>query len=163
MPKIIDKSGREWLFDLTVDDLQRIQKATGVNVVLECTELARDPLKLALVVWEAVEPQATKRGIDSKSFYDGIGVEGSAGSFLEDAANALVECAVNFYPTNKRQAILTAYKTSERIISSVLDKMSDKASDPDLEAAIVSKVEEMLNRVTGVFGEPSTASRAASE
>ncbi len=103
-----DADGRQWQIKLTLDSLERVEKATGVALDDIATNNPASLLAIASavtlgnVLWHLVEPEAVKRGVLREQFADAMG-----GEQLDNARNELIQEQIEFSPRHWRD-VLTA-------------------------------------------------------
>lgn len=103
MHKFTDTLGRDWLINVNVATVKRVKAATGIDILsfLMPEEGKPNPLadtnKNAEAVVDILVPlcegQLKERGIDANGF-----AEAFNGETLENAANALYEDIIDFFP-----------------------------------------------------------------
>jgi hypothetical protein len=147
MPSFADKTGRTWQLSCTVGDLMRVQQIADVNLALQIAEVASDPLKMALVIWALVQPQAAATGLTADQFYASLG-----GEEIEQAAGAIAQCVANFSQTGKGDTVSKAIAMRDRINAAAIAKLNQFLDDPETEAKILAEVDRQIGGVIGSFG-----------
>lgn len=110
MATFVDNQGREWAVSLDVAAMKRVRAAVGVDLyrALEgglkgIAELLADGITFGDVLYVLCREQARDRGVTDEQFGAAI-----AGDAVEAAANAFVQAAVDFCPSQRRTALRAA-------------------------------------------------------
>ncbi|TWT40510.1 hypothetical protein RAS1_42220 [Phycisphaerae bacterium RAS1] len=160
MKKFSDALQREWAIDLTVLDLERVQKAAefdlmSVAVGDGAAEL-QHPVQLLAVLWALLESQCRQRDVTFESLCHGF-----YGDALHDALLALRAELNRFLPASQRalaEAILEkSAATSAAITRAGMEKLA--AIDPQQLAAQV--MADLLRRNSGASSTSSPESSAS--
>lgn len=121
MAKFTDREGREWSLSITVGDLKPLRefgfdlgKITGSGKLLG-EVLFGEPEKLVAVLFHLCERQADQRGVGPEDFAKGID-----GSTLEQAGEAMVEAAIDFFP---RSRVAREWKGRMKSLLATMDDM----------------------------------------
>lgn len=153
-----DKTGDEWLIDLSVGDVARIKRDTGVNLndafvpddagKTVLMRLASSIEQTIAVLYAACEPQVAERGLSPEDFARRFTLD-----TVEDATAALGEAICNFFPKRLRDPMHRARrKVHERIAA-------NQPTEKELDAMIDATIDRLLpRRATSI--EPLTASPA---
>jgi hypothetical protein len=103
MSTFTTKQGR-WLLRFDIATMRAIRSRVGVDMFAlidddRLSELGDDLATLADVVWIAIEPCATTRGVTRDAFFDGL-----AGDTLGDLATAFAAAVMEFLPEREPTA-----------------------------------------------------------
>lgn len=139
-----DTNGKTWNLALTIATARRIKNETGVDFgAIEDGKvffvLASDPFLLGQVLWEIVEPQASKAGIDVESFFAALD-----GNVLDEACEALTGAVVNFTRAPLRAAVETILAKTKNAQATALEAVADWAKNKDLDDEVRAKTIELL-------------------
>lgn len=105
MPSFSDATGRTWDVRVDVGAVKRALDLAKVDLrVIESgktmAEIALDPLKLVATLHAVLKPQVDAAGLSEEQFAALF-----AGDLLEEAAKALMDGIVDFFPTSQRRAL----------------------------------------------------------
>lgn len=124
-----DEHGHEWGLHIDVGTIARIRRdyAIDLSKVLASREaieeLAGDVIKLVDVLWGLVEPQAKTAGITAEAFATRL-----LGDSLEDAANALIEAIIDFFPSRRRELLRQMWNKGKELNEAKLSEIETRIS-----------------------------------
>lgn len=134
MAQFKDTTGRPWTFELSVGEVLRVKKETGVNLAelfsrgsKEGDKLA-DPEMLVNIAWELVKAQAA--GMEPEAFAFVLN-----GETLEAIADSLGEAVADFFPRRRillRKVMVKAQETMTLLEQEELKRLDQ--IDPKQEA-----------------------------
>ena len=108
MRKWKDNEGRDWSITVNVTSIKNVRDVTGINLSGlfkdQAQALFDDIVMFVDVLWVLTEAQATHRGVTQEQFAAGL-----VGDAIENAADALLEDVIDFFPSGRR-AIFRATK-----------------------------------------------------
>jgi hypothetical protein len=113
VPAFTDADGREWRLSLTINDIRRIRKEVDVDLadVGETTmERLGDPVMLVDVLHCLLHSECQSRGLDAVAF-----ARSMRGDTLDQASTALLDAVIDFFPSRRRQFLLTLRDKSEAL------------------------------------------------
>jgi len=138
--KFMDRSGNEWVLELTVGDLTRARVHAEVNFGTVLTNMAEldgllygDLEKFGRLIWTLVEKQAEKIGLTPEQFADGFDK-----STIDAARLAVMDAIADF-----TQPLETAAEKKAAIRGLM------KAADRAMAAKIKAAASEMWNGTAG--------------
>jgi hypothetical protein len=155
-----DAAGRRWRLKISVATVRKIRQQFGLDLlqILDRTanpfvQLSEDPFRLCDVVWSLIASQAAEAGVVELEWLDAM-----AGDCLTDAAYALMEATIDFFPQHRRnplRAMLTKMKRAEISLTERMTKLAESAqTDEAIEAeltkaetAATSRLQTELNRL----------------
>lgn len=124
-----DEMGHEWGLHIDIGTIARIRKdyAIDLSKVLASREaieeLAGDVVKLVDVLWGLVEPQAKTAGINAESFAGRL-----LGDSIEEAANALIEAIIDFFPSRRRELLRQIWSKGKELSEAKLSEIEKQIS-----------------------------------
>lgn len=141
MQQFTDTKGRTWHLSFTLEDRRRIRRELGVDLAEIFGESNAETIgkifddyeMLANVLWLLCQGQAEKQQVDAEEFARGLG-----GDVFADAADALVEAVVDFFPNANRRKALRGWLASvknvqgqilERLAPAKLAELDDQVSN----------------------------------
>lgn len=159
MAKFVDREGRAWRIELSVDGIGHIRRETGVNLNdafvrddagrTPLMRLATDTEGLVAVLYAACEDQVTERGLTPRDF-----AKAFDGDAVESGIAALSEALCDFFPKHLREPMHRARRKIETRLE------TNRLSDAELDAIIDRTIETSLpGRATSIG--PSTGSPAS--
>jgi hypothetical protein len=124
-----DNAGRPWEVTVHVGSIKRVRSLLGVDLmdVVQGSlmgRLAADPVLLCDVLYALCKPEADSCGVSDEEFGRSM-----AGDVIEDAAHALTEELVRFFPNRRRRLM---EKAAEKL--RVLEGMALDAAEAMLES-----------------------------
>ena len=134
--KYTDKNSREWTIDVHVFSAKRVKDGLGDKADLVDAQrfgdlfkaCSTDPELLVNIIWFLVEPAAEKAGVSPEQF--AMGLQGDA---LDDAADALMEATIDFFPGRQqpslRKALAKIRETEAKAIEILEDHLDSEAVD----------------------------------
>lgn len=142
-----DNAGTEWKISVTLDLVEQLRDALGVDLLDSSGEvferLSSDLFLLGRVLWRCCEKQAVERGVTPEQFVAAV-----AGDPFDAAAVALTEAVADFFPSRRRLLLQRANATTrsvrEKAENLALAKLNDPALEARLEAAMVERMEADL-------------------
>lgn len=146
-----DKTGREWIIDLDVVTCRAIKKSHGVDLANYHDGNAHrvlwsDDEKLVNVLWDLVEAQAQREGIDAESF--GKSLNGDA---LAAALDAIQAAVVGFTRPDRRELVrqiqAKASQITAKMIAKAAAEISSERTDARLDAALDKAVRKMGSEI----------------
>lgn len=129
-----DTQSREWKVEINLEQIKLVRSLAKVDLYNlfgdEAKRLFADPVMLVDTLFVLCKQQASERNMTDIDFGRGF-----SGQVLEDAANALLEEVLNFFPQS-RQKLMRAMtnksmKLAEEMQTSAMDKI-EKLSLTDL-------------------------------
>jgi hypothetical protein len=158
MPTVFaDNKGRKWDVMVNVSTVKRVRSLTSVDLmsVVEgkdlLVRLSSDPILLCDVLFAVVKPQADAGSVTDEDFGSSL-----AGDAIADAANALLEGIINFFPSPKRTILDAQLKKLKSFETAILQKAQERLDSPEMEAHIKTTIEREFSRPLPTFGESST-------
>jgi len=154
MQKFSDRTGREWLVDVTVATIQDARKTLGVDLIDAAGEvLARlqsDPVLLVDVLYVVCRDQAGAEGVSDDAFGRLM-----AGDVIDEATTALLEAMLNFFPKLRRPAIRAAWNRYQELETSATNQIMSRMADKSIDQAVTRRVDQHLDAALELIGIPS--------
>lgn len=160
-----DNGGQTWSLTITVNTIKRVKQLVGVNL-LEVFDgkllgqLAEDPVLLVNTLYAVCQPQAEQREVSEEAFGESL-----VGDAIEQAAEALVQGLIDFFPQARRAVLARLWRATTEAQSQAVQLASDKLKSPLLNQALsgaMRKASDEIDLALAKFGEPSTNSPASS-
>ena len=146
-----DTKGRSWAVEMNVSTAKRIKNLTGVDVMSAVqqaswfADLSDDTIKLVDVIYAAVKPQADQAGVSDENFGAAM-----SGDVIAEAANALAEEIIAFFPQAARRQLLTKARAKLREVETkatnmALSRLESGEVDRAIDAAIAASGSSLTN------------------
>lgn len=134
-----DEEGREWLVKVHVAAVGRVRDRLGVDLyglvddgMKGLGALMGDPVKLVNVLYVLCQREAEARNISDEDFGAAL-----AGDALEKATEAFLEALVDFFPSPRVRAGLTAIVEKGRTLQTLMmDHAEAQIASLDLESEL---------------------------
>jgi hypothetical protein len=144
MPSFRDSSGKTWEVRVDVAAVKRVLDLAQVDLrVIESgktlAELALDPIKLVDTLYAVVKPQVDAAGLSDEQFAALF-----AGDVLEQAATALIDGILDFFPASQRPALAKLRAAIDRGTRKVFS-LAEAELNPD---KIESEIESRFRRLS---------------
>jgi len=144
MHSFTDNEGREWHLVVTVNDVRRLRKLLGVDLVEVVTgdlagQLRSDVVLLCDVIYALCAGQAERAGVTDEEFGRAL-----AGEVIDDATRALLEELADFFPGRRGKAL--------RAMIERIDRLEEMALE------LTGELEETLEAALRATGAPSSGS-----
>lgn len=158
MPSFRDNKNRMWNVDVEVDALKRVRSLTGFDLLTMAQDaaavqrIAADPVLLCDVLYALLKPQAETAKINDEAFGQGL-----AGDAIEDAAKALMEGLIGFFPRERRELLQKA-ADKHREMQARLSTRKRELILKRLDEAVAEAERKELATLSPTLGKPSTAS-----
>ena len=158
MKKFIDAKGRPWVVEVHVATIKRVKTLAGINL-LEVVEgelverLSSDPILLCDVLYSVCKPQADREGVSDEDFGTGL-----AGEAISEAAKALIEALVDFFPEPRRRLLQKAAAKFHQVQTKAFQMIEMKLESSNIESQILERLEQDLQQAI-----PSNSSSASPE
>lgn len=144
MPTFKDASAREWVLEVTVDDIRTVRERLKYDLVDisedSINKLYDDPVLLVDVIWLLCESQATGRKISDVEF--GRSLKGDA---IEEATAALLEAIADFFPGSRRSLLKKVISTTADMRVAVDGMAMEQISDPELVQRVLKATKTKMN------------------
>ncbi len=149
MRKFKDRLDREWVVEINVSAVRRVERLTGINLLklLDKAEdgstllgrIGSDPLTLIDVLFALVKPDADKAGVDQDSFDRAF-----SGDVLLDSRNAVLEELTLFFPDQRiRNLIAALVRQGEKVADLISTGSMETLETLDIEATASDVLETM--------------------
>lgn len=158
-----DTAGRVWTLAVNVATLKRVRALCGIDLANIITldggsrpdaslleRLASDPVLLVDVLYALCKEEAGRRNVTDTDFGASM-----AGDAIEQAAAALLDEIVDFFPSAKRRVMKRIMEATRRFGEKAETALAAALESPRLDAALNAALE----RLTGL----SATSPASSE
>jgi len=144
MHSFTDNEGREWHLVVTVNDVRRLRRDVGVDLVEVVTgdlagRLRSDVVLLCDVIYALCAEQAEQAGVTDEEFGRAL-----AGDVIDDATRALLEELADFFPGRRGKAL--------RAMIDRIDRLEEMALE------LTGELEETLEVALRATGAPSSNS-----
>ncbi|MEI8197016.1 MAG: hypothetical protein WCI73_14045, partial [Phycisphaerae bacterium] len=110
MARFTDRQGREWVLDLSVQDLKTVRSELDLNLFdafadnyRSYNDLVSNPERLVAVVYLLCQRQAQVAGVSPEDFGAAI-----AGDVLASLGDAFTEALIDFFPNARGREVLRA-------------------------------------------------------
>ena len=150
-----DSAGRDWLIVINYSAKERVQAMTGLDLFdLSVFErIGDDPAKLIDVLYAVCKPDADKIPITKAQFVDSL-----VGDVIEQAAEALTQEIIDFFPKRRREMLNKVLATARQVQDKAMEMIDAKLSSGE----ILKKLEQSLSEPSGSLPEPSGSTPAPS-
>ena len=137
MASFRDGNGKTWDVRVDVAAVKRVLDLAHVDLrVIESgktlAELALDPIKLVDTLYAVVKPQIDAAGLTDEQFAALF-----AGDVLEQAATALIDGILDFFPASQRRALeklrTAIERGTEKVFSLAAAELNPDAIESDIE------------------------------
>lgn len=138
-----DVEGREWVIDINVSAIKRVQTLIGVNLleVIEgklIDQLLSDYVLLVDIIYAICEPQAAKRGVTDEQFGEAM-----AGDAIDEATRALLAGIVAFCPSPGRRRVLgLAIERVDKAMAKAVERATERMEDGTVDREIDRAMEQ---------------------
>ena len=156
MKSFTDTKGRCWAVEMNVSTAKRIKSLTGVDVLTAVqqaswfADLSADTIKLVDVIYAAVKPQADGIGVSDEDFGSAM-----SGDVITDAANALVDEIIAFFPQAARRQLVTKARAK-------LKEVEARAMVLAMGRLESGEIDKAIDAALAASGRPFTNSLASS-
>lgn len=162
-----DTAGRTWQIEITVGAAKRIRSLAGVDVmgILDPSsgvlDRLADPVALVDAIFAAIKPAADELGVTDEEFAEAIG-----GDVLADAAEAMVEAVIDFFPharsrENLRAAMAIGRERTDRLAETTREAIESGAIRTKIDAEIELVRQRMAGPPSGMPPESSGSTPTA--
>jgi hypothetical protein len=123
-----DSEGRFWSTEITPNDNRRVIKLVGVDLFDAfdgqlLTRLSRDPMCLVDTLYAVCKPEADDRNLTAEQFAELL-----VGDAIEEAAEALVQGLLRFFPRDQRTVLVRVWNGMKRAKQESLQAADSKIS-----------------------------------
>ncbi|MEM9825091.1 MAG: hypothetical protein AAF958_00805 [Planctomycetota bacterium] len=143
MAKFQDKTGDEWIVDISVFTIEQARTRAAVDLAKMDGELFEvletDPVKLANVLFVCCEQQAQQRDVTDVDFGRRLG-----GKAIAEGTRALLEALVDFFP-NRGAAIMEAQRHFEAIEKQAIERVAERIGDGRMQEAAMGMVDRTID------------------
>lgn len=130
-----------WPLRITPPTARRIRDQMGIDLFAVSAppdrnpffRLAEDPLLLADVLWQILQPLAAERGLDRDAFEDVVWPH------IDDAVTTLLDAVIASFPEKKRAGLRRLIDAQNAALDKVLERMT-----PNLDKLIDTAVDEAV-------------------
>jgi hypothetical protein len=139
MALFIDTTGAPWSIALNVALMRRIKQQLGVDLLKAIDDprtlhaLSDDVVVLVDTVWLCVESAAKELGVTDEQFGERLN-----GETLDQAARALMEALVEFFPLNRRPILQKILEKSAAMESATLAAINQAIDNGAIEQALAT-------------------------
>lgn len=143
MPSFRDSGGKTWEVRVDVAAVKRVLELAHVDLrVIESgktlAELALDPIKLVDTLYAVVKPQVDAAGLSDEQFAALF-----AGDVLEQAATALIDGILDFFPAGQRTALAKLRTAIDRGTRKVFSLAEAELNPDTIESEIESRFRQL--------------------
>lgn len=134
-----DNAGRVWNAAIDINTVKRVRQLTGVDIVdgiKVIEDAASDPVLLCDVLYAICKPQADAASVSDEDFGAAL-----VGNTIADAAEALVQSIIDFFPEAKRGMLRAVLEKSRTIENAILTRMKENLNTPELDKKIMDMLE----------------------
>lgn len=104
--------------------------------------LSSDPLLVQDVLWVVCEKQAKENGLNTKDQFDSL----LCGECAENAANALIDAVIDFFPPRQRDVLRQMVATNRAATLAIHEAAMARVKDPKLAETLASKAIAEVNK-----------------
>lgn len=138
-----DAEGREWSLKITVNDIRRVRRILGEDLLKDNVEqmlsrLMADPVLLVDVIYVLVKPQADNRDLSDEDF--GRSLYGDA---LDRATQAFLDALTNFFPSRRREILRRVRERAEEVTEKMAKLTMEQMESGELEKAIEREMKQI--------------------
>jgi len=149
-----DKDGDEWLVEFTVSKVRRAKTELNVDIRNIDEELFRnlamDAELIGSLIYLVCEPQIEARGLNDETFFDRFD-----GDTVEASGNALFEALIDFFPSQRRDALRMVKDRLDDLDGRLLSKAKTYLTT-DFEKTLKTIEETFEEKLRGTPGLPSS-------
>ncbi len=143
MPSFRDAAGKTWEVRVDVAAVKRALDLANVDLrVIESgktlAELALDPVKLVDTLYAIVKPQVDAAGLSDEQFAGLF-----AGDVLEQAATALIDGIIDFFPASQRRALTKLRTAIDRGTAKVFSLAEAELNPDTIESEIENRFRQL--------------------
>lgn len=147
-----DCKSREWIIELDGPKLHQVRRDADDRFLIgepieTLARLEADPATLCLAIRSLCLKHTMERGVTDEDFYAGL-----KGDALDAATEALLDAVLNFIPSRQREKLLAGATKNRAIQDRLTARAIQAINDPQLEEAIVAKVELQLQKILTPLG-----------
>ena len=161
-----DNQGRSWKLAINVNTIKRVRERAGVNLLdvfdgQLLNRLSEDPELLVNTLYVVCQPQAEQQAISEEAFAELL-----VGDAIEEAATALVQGLIDFFPKDRREVLGRLWKATGKAQAEAIKLVSGKLDDRQIEATIqaaMRQASEQIDRELQTFIAASGNSPVSSE
>lgn len=133
-----DLAGRTWLITIRVGSLRMLRNEYDLDLLQilnpdknPLAQLADDPYRICDVLWALIKTQAAEAGVSEQEWQDSM-----AGDCLSEAANALIDATIDFFPHHRRAPLAVVAKRMRTAEAALTGRMVALAKSEAVTAAI---------------------------
>jgi len=143
-----DNAGRSWTVSITIAAIKRCTAIAGINLLDAVNgdlfrKFEADPVPMIDCLYAIVKPDADKIGVSDVDFGEAL-----AGDAVAAAQDAFMEELINFFPGQKREILLRAWKDVGHARERLLALAAKVQSEQNAEAIIEKAEKKFLLSVT---------------
>jgi len=140
-----DNEGRKWRIALDAPTIREVRKAfDGLDLAdakgESYEQLASDPCLLVDVIAFLCRNEIQRASLTERQFGESL-----IGDAIDGATTALLEAITDFFPQRQRSVMRCLVQQQETIQNNALDLAMKKITDPKLQQAVTSKLEEAMD------------------
>lgn len=145
MQKFTDQTGRVWIVTIhvgVIEDCRRLLDVDLVGIGGEILQrLESDPVLLCNVLYLICKEQADAAEITDQAFGRLLG-----GDVIDDAAAAVLESLLYFFPKRRREAIRAAWSRYADLETAATNRITQRINDPAVESAVTANVDRFMDK-----------------
>ena len=150
-----DTKNRKWVLKMTVGKVRQIRETLGVDIThaIDPTksvvdDIANDPVLMFDIIYLCCLEQMESTKVSGEDLADAI-----SGDTIEDAAKALIDAIIDFFPRSKTEVIRESLALKDKMVMRIKRKSLDSMknlSDDELDQAVVKMAQELGKQSTPV-------------
>jgi len=143
----IDAQGRSWSTAINVNTIKRVRELAGINL-LEVFDgqllnrLSEDPELLVNMLFAVCKPQADSQSVTAEAFAELL-----VGDAIEQAATALVQGLIDFFPKDRREVLRRLWTATGKAQTEAIKLVTSKLDATNIDATIAAVMEQAGNQI----------------
>ncbi|MCE5280340.1 MAG: hypothetical protein ABFD92_07860 [Planctomycetaceae bacterium] len=144
-----DTENRTWQVAVNVGSIKRVRDVLGINLLemiesKEMQALITDPMQVVDILYVMCGEQIESRSLSAEQFYAGL-----VGDVLGDAADALLEDLVDFFPRGRRELLRKAAGKCRTLVDRVLAAATARLDSGQIETELESLLRQEYGPTSG--------------
>ncbi len=142
-----DGEGRSWSTAINVNTIKRVRELAGINL-LEVFDgqllnrLSGDPELLVNALYAMCKPQANERSVTEQAFAELL-----VGDVIEQAATALVQGLIDFFPKDRREVLRRLWTATGKAQTEAINLVTVKLEASNIDATIAAVMKQASDQI----------------
>lgn len=133
-----DSQGRSWSMAVTISTVKRTRDLAGINLLdvfdgKLLSQLSQDPELLVNTIYAVCKPQADAAGVSDEQFGELL-----VGDAIEQAAEALVQGIIDFFPRDRRPVLNRLWAKTKSVNEATLELMGTKIDSEQVDQLVAA-------------------------